>query len=161
VKDTPSDMTARLSDLLVRASWRLRQNERKELAPFGLTFAQARALRTVSAAEAPEKAGAGVGGRPCADGGMRIGELAGRLEIVPRSATTMVDGLESAGLVTRRMDPSDRRSVLVACAPAGRELLARLAADRRTGAEVLFAPLSAVQQEELVRLLELVTGERS
>ena len=157
---TASDMPAKLSDLLARASWRLRQNERKELAPFGLTFAQARALRAISAATAPEGAGPGAEQRHGAHDAMRIGELADRLEIVPRSATAMVDGLESAGLVTRRMDPSDRRSVLVACAPAGTELLARLAEDRRTGAEVLFALLSAGEKEELLRLLALVTGER-
>ena len=160
MNDTHSDMTAKLSDLLVRASWRLRQNERKELAPFGLTFGQARALRAISAAATPEGADAGVQGHVGAHEAMRIGELADRLEIVPRSATTMVDGLESAGLVTRRMDPSDRRSVLVACAPAGTELLARLAEDRRTAAEALFAPLSAAQKDELRHLLSLLTGER-
>ena len=160
VEDTSPGMTAKLSDLLVRASWRLRQNERKELAPFGLTFAQARALRAVSAAAGPEGAVGGAEARPCAHGAMRIGELADRLEIVPRSATTMVEGLESAGLVTRTMDPSDRRSVLVACTPAGKELLTRLAEDRRTAAETLFAPLSAAQKDELLHLFALVTGER-
>ena len=148
------DPIAKLSDLLVRASWRLRQNERKELAPFGLTFGQARALRLISAA------GGHVEVCEPADDGMRIGELAGRLEIVPRSATTMVDGLESAGLVARRMDPSDRRSVLVTCTAQGKGLIARLDQERRSGAEALFAPLSVEQKEELLRLLALLTGER-
>jgi DNA-binding MarR family transcriptional regulator len=149
-----------LSDLLVRASWRLRQNERKELAPFGLTFAQARALRLISSADGQAEAYEATStGRPT-DDGMRIGELAGRLEIVPRSATTMVDGLEGAGLVARRMDPSDRRSVLVTCTAEGKDLIARLDQDRRSGAEDLFAPLSTERKEELLRLLALLTGER-
>ena len=133
-----------LADTLVRASWRLRRRERKELAPFGLTFAQARALRLVSSAAE----------------GMRIGELADALEIVPRSATTMVDGLEGAGLVARRIDPADRRSVIVACSPEGKRLVARLAEERRASAQALFAVLSAGDRAELLRLLRSITGER-
>jgi hypothetical protein len=34
---------AELAEFLTRASWRLKKNERKELTPFGLTFAQASA----------------------------------------------------------------------------------------------------------------------
>jgi DNA-binding MarR family transcriptional regulator len=133
-----------LSELLVRASWRLRRNERIELAPFGLTFAQARALRVLSSA--PE--------------GMRIGELAGILEIVPRSATAMVDGLEGAGLVARRADSADRRSVIVACSPSGIDLVARLADERRAAAQTLFAPLSSQEKKQLLGLLRSVTVER-
>ena len=140
--DRPDTIDA-LSESLVRASWRLRRNERKELAPFGLTFAQARALRVLSAAGA----------------GMRIGELADRLEIVPRSATTMVDGLEGAGLVARSVDPADRRSVLVTCSAQGEDLIARLAEERRAGAETLFAPLSPEEREKLLRLLRSITSE--
>ena len=131
-----------LSEVLTRASWRLRKNERKELAPFGLTFAQARALRVL-----------------VDTGPMRIGDLAGLLEIAARSATTRVDDLEVAGLVTRQADPDDRRSVVVAPSTAGRELVARLAAERKEGARNLFARLSAEEQVELLLLLTSVTAE--
>jgi DNA-binding MarR family transcriptional regulator len=137
-----ADPLDELSDALMRAFRRLRRNERKELMPFGLTFGQARALRTLATAE----------------GGMRIGELAGMLEIVPRSATTMVDGLESAGLAVRRPDPGDRRSVRVGPTAEGFALLARLAEQRRAGAERLFAPLSQEERRQLLHLLE-ATGE--
>ena len=132
----------KLAELLTRASWRLRKHERKELAPFGLTFAQARALRAL------------------VDGGpMRIGDLAARLEIVPRSATSRVDDLETAGLVTRRMDADDRRSVIVMATEAGSDLVARLAADRRVGAELLFAPLSIEERRALLALLDSITKD--
>lgn len=144
VADSRPDSIDTLSELLVRASWRLRRNERKELAPFGLTFAQARALRVLASSAH----------------GTRIGELADGLEIVPRSATAMVDGLETAGLVARTMDPADRRSVLVACTPQGETLLARLAEERRAAAQALFGPLSADEKEELLRLLRSLTAER-
>jgi DNA-binding MarR family transcriptional regulator len=131
-----------LGELLARASWRLRRRERQELAPYGLTFAQARALRVLTDT-----------------GALRIGDLATALEIVPRSATDRVDGLETAGLVSRSVDPADRRSVLVTATDKGRELVARLAADRRASAAALFAPLSSEDGAELVRLLRSITED--
>ncbi len=143
--DRPLDRFDELADALIGAFRRMRRREREELAPFGLTFGQARALRIISSAGA----------------GMRIGELASALDIVPRSATTMVDGLEEAGLVTRRADPADRRAVIVECGSQGTVLLARLAKRRKAGAEQLFAPLSQTEKEEFLRLLRLMTGDRS
>ena len=143
MEESGQEILVTLAELLTRASWRLRRNERKELAPFGLTFAQARALRVLISAGDP----------------MRIGDLAAKLEIVPRSATTMVDGLEEAGFVTREMDRDDRRSILVAPTPKGQELIARLAEQRRVSAEALFAPLSVGEKSELLRLLESLSAD--
>lgn len=131
-----------LAELLTRASWRLRRNERKALAPYGLTFASARALRTLVAA-----------------GPMRIGDLANALEIVPRTATTRVDGLERAGLVLRSADPTDRRSIVVSATEQGQELVVRLTAERRASAETMFAMLSSADQAELLHLLGLLTAD--
>ncbi len=133
---------AELGELLARASWRLRRSERQELVPYGLTFAQARALRSLVDA-----------------GTMRIGDLATSLEIVPRSATDRVDGLEQAGLAARSMDPADRRSILVTPTEKGQELVARLTADRKASAESLFAPLPAHDKVELLRLLRSITED--
>jgi DNA-binding MarR family transcriptional regulator len=132
-----TDLVAQLGELLTCTSWRLRRAARGELEPLGLTFGQARALRLLSRAEGP----------------LRMGELAVRLEVVPRSATAMVDALEAAALVERRPDPLDRRSVLVCLTDAGDELLARLSRARRAGAEALFARLDAGQHEQLLELL--------
>jgi DNA-binding MarR family transcriptional regulator len=143
VEESGQETLIKLAELLTRASWRLRKNERKELAPFGLTFAQARALRVLISAGDP----------------MRIGDLAAKLEIVPRSATTMVDGLENAGFVTRRMDPCDRRSILLAATAKGQDLIARLAEERTASAETLFTPLSADEKLELLRLLGSIGAE--
>jgi len=139
------DVVAQLSELLACASWRLRRASRAELEPLGLTFGQARALRLLDRAGAP----------------LRMGELAARLEVVPRSATTMIDGLEAAGLVARSADPADRRSVLVRPTAAGEALLARLGRARRAGAETLFAGLDQAQREELLELLTVVNRRES
>ena len=134
--------TVELAELLTRASWRLRRNERKALAPYGLTFASARALRTL-----------------VSSGPMRIGDLANTLEIVPRTATTRVDGLEQAGLVARSADPTDRRSVVVSATEQGQELVARLTEERRASAETMFAPLSPADQAALLRVLGLLAAD--
>lgn len=143
--ESEQEILVKLAELLTRASWRLRRNERKELAPFGLTFGQARALRILVAARDP----------------LRMGDLADKLEIVPRSATAMVDGLEEAGFVTREIDRDDRRSILLAPTAKGQELIARLAEQRRASAEALFAPLSAQEKSELLRLLASIGAKSS
>ncbi len=137
----PGDETPeRLAEALTRASWRLRRSERAELAPHGLTFAQARALRVL-----------------VEHGPMRMVDLAETLEIVPRTATARVDGLEEAGFVQRTPDPDDRRSIRVSATSDGADLISRLAAQRRRSAESLFAPLGPSDRSELLRLLMLVT----
>jgi len=135
--DQTIDVIAQLAELLACTSWRLRRASRRELEPLGLTFGQARALRLLTRA----------------GGSVRIGELAARLEVVPRSATSMVDALEAAGLVDRTPDPIDRRSILVGLTDSGDDLLARLGRARRASAESLFARLDAAQRDQLLELL--------
>src|SRR6478672_2526073 len=103
----PDDPTGAVLDGLLGATRRLRAASRRGLAPLGLTPFQERAVRVLTRSD-PD--------------GIRMGELAERLGVVPRSATGVVDDLESAGLVRRAPDPSSRRSVLVALTDQGRRL---------------------------------------
>lgn len=137
-----ADMVGQLGELLVRSSWRLRRGAAKELAPLGVTFGQARALRVLAAGEP-----------------MRMADLAASLEIVPRSLTTMIDALVAAGLVNREADCHDRRSVLVSPTAAGRAVLDRMDSARRATAEELFCRLSAGQRRELLNLLVLLADQ--
>jgi DNA-binding MarR family transcriptional regulator len=136
------EIVSQVAEQFTRAFWRMRRGTAKELAPLGLTFAQARVLRVL--------------GR--ADGPMRIGDLATRMEIVPRSATSMVDLLEGAGLAARQPDHEDRRSVLVSPTPAGRALLERMSEARRESAEALFGRLDPEQLAQLRELLEALNA---
>jgi DNA-binding MarR family transcriptional regulator len=136
------DIVSQVSEQFTRAYWRMRRGTAKELAPLGLTFAQGRVLRVLGRAEAP----------------MRIGDLALRLEIVPRSATSMVDLLEEAGLAERQPDREDRRSVLVSPTQAGRALLERMGEARRASAEALFGRLDEQQLERLRELLDVLNA---
>jgi len=85
-----------------------------------------------------------------------MADLAAQLDVVPRSVTTMVDALESAGLVARHADPGDRRSVLVALSDDGRLLLDRLETARRDSADEVFGGLDAAQRHQLLGLLGLL-----
>ena len=131
------DATLELAELFTHTARRLRRGSSAQLAPLGLTYAQARVLRLV-----------GEAGRP-----LRMADLATQLDVVPRSVTTMVDALEAAGLAGRHADPGDRRSVLVSLTPAGRRLLDGLEEARRGSAEAVFGGLAAAQRTELLGLL--------
>jgi DNA-binding MarR family transcriptional regulator len=139
-------MESELADLFLRAARRMRRNQTERLAPLGLTPAQARALRVIVGGGAP----------------LRMVDLADRLEVVPRSVTTLVDALESAGLVTRTPDPANRRSLLVLPTEKGRAARAHMAVARRDAVAELLAPLSAEQRETLRELLTIIdTGDCS
>ncbi|MCX4093885.1 MarR family winged helix-turn-helix transcriptional regulator [Nocardia sp. alder85J] len=126
-----------LPDLFFEVSKRMRRNQAAHLAPLGLTPAQARALRVIARADEP----------------MRMVDLAARLDVVPRTVTTLADALEAAGLVRRVADPANRRSTLLEPTDAGRAARDRLSEARRLAAAEVFAPLSPAQRETLRALL--------
>ncbi len=128
-----------LFELYLRTAHRIRRRSAPSYDRFGLTEAQARALRVISRYERP-----------------RMADLAQALEVVPRSITSMVDTLEAAGFVAREPDPTDRRATIVVLTDAGAEVLRQVGRMRAEAAEQLFAKLSAREQGELRRLLELL-----
>ncbi len=134
-EDTPT--AEEVADLLDATTRRIRQASRRELASEGVTPAQWRALRAVERFEGP----------------IRMSELAERLGIARRSATDVVNGLEEHGLVRRRVDPDDRRSLLVTATPAGRRLLAELTDHRRRAMARQLFVLSPEERRDLHDLL--------
>lgn len=132
-----------LADRLFQVAHRLRRSTQRVFAPLGLTPAQERTLRIVTRS----------------GGSARMGEIAARLGIVPRSATGLVDRLEEAGLVRRAPDPDNRRSVLVTLDDRGEHLHAAMARARAEAAEELFAPLSAADRARLAELLDRLIDE--
>jgi DNA-binding MarR family transcriptional regulator len=126
---------AELGDLAVRLARVVLRSGATHLAPLGVTYGQARLLRALSA-------------KP-----LRMAEIAARMDVVPRSATDMVDGLQKAGLTARAADPGDRRSVLVTLTDEGEHLLRRLAAARQAAARDVFGRLRPDQRDDLHTLL--------
>lgn len=78
-------------------------------------------------------------------GPMRIGEIAVRALCSQPTATTVVTGLESSGLVRREADPADGRATIVVLTAAGREMVLSLAHGE---AELLSERLSLLSAEE-------------
>jgi DNA-binding MarR family transcriptional regulator len=71
-------------------------------------------------------------------GSLPMKVIGSRLQVHPTSVTNAVDRLEDAGLVTRSTHPDDRRAMLVALTPAGRELAER--ATKALNTEVFEQP---------------------
>lgn len=80
------------------------------LRPHGLTFARFEVLRLLAFTRL---------------GVLPVGKVGERLQVHPASVTNAMQRLEEAGLVVRRANPDDGRSVLAEITPAGRELVGR------------------------------------
>src|SRR4051812_623063 len=72
------------------------------------------------------------------DGRMRVSELARAVIVSKSGLTTIVDGLEEAGLVRREVPPADRRAIEVALTAAGRRRFAAARRVHRRGIDRLF-----------------------
>lgn len=135
------DAAGGLGELFLRQARRIRRAYGERLAPLGFTLAQSRALEVI----------ARHGGTP-----LRMVDLAERLHVVPRAVTPLVDALEEAGLVRRRVDPANRRSMLLELTERGATTRQVFQQARVEAARSLFAPLSADQQAQLRELLEKI-----
>ena len=113
-----------LSEAFWDVARRLREMSQETLAPWDITPAHLRALRTLKRR-----------------GTMRLSELSDHLHIAPRSTTEVVDALESRGLVRRLADPGDRRATLVEVTGQGATLLDAIRAARGTEAGRVFGRL--------------------
>ena len=138
--DTPLSPAEQVADLLHHTSGRLRQAVRRDLGPTGVTPSQWRALRMVARCDDPP----------------RMSDIADRLRIARRSATDVIDELESSGLVTRSPDSRDRRAVVVQATEDGRRLLATLSRQRRQAAARHLEVLDEDDLSALARLLQRI-----
>ena len=82
-------------------------------------------------------------------GPLTLGALAEHERVAPPSVTKVVAKLEAAGLVERRLDPSDRRVARVSTTAAGDALLATV---RRRKSMWLAARLAALNADQRARL---------
>jgi DNA-binding MarR family transcriptional regulator len=138
--DEPPAQDPAGDDPLSEAFWavarQLRERSQETLAPWDITPAHMRALRTLRR-----------------HGPMRLSALSEHLQIAPRSATEVVDALETRDLVRRRADPGDRRATLVEVTEHGAAVLAEIRAARGTEAGRVFGRLTPADRADLARLL--------
>jgi DNA-binding MarR family transcriptional regulator len=125
-----------LADAFRSVGRRLRETSQETLAPWDINPSHFRALRVLNH-----------------HGAMRLSDLSEHLHIAPRSATEVVDALESRGLVERRPDPRDRRATLAELTGPGTDVLRAIRAARGTEAERFFGRLSPGDRAHLARIL--------
>jgi DNA-binding MarR family transcriptional regulator len=87
-------------------------------------------------------------------------ELAGHLGLDRTVMTYLLDDLERAGLIERRLDPADRRARRIAVTDAGRDLLAGLESGLRAADDAVLAglPDAAARTEFRALLRALATS---
>jgi DNA-binding MarR family transcriptional regulator len=83
------------------------------------------------------------------DGEATLGDLAARERVQPPSMTRTVNCLEEGGYVVRRQGESDRRQVLVAITPKGRDTVRADRARRDVWLTDRFAELTAEELDTL------------
>ena len=125
-----------LSEIFWSVARKLRETDQETLAPWDITPAHLRALRALKR-----------------HGTMRLSELSDHLHIAPRSATEVVDALESRGLFRRQADPGDRRATLVELTESGVNTLEAIRAASGSEAERAFGRLSQTDRVHLARIL--------
>lgn len=132
-----------LADQLLRLTRRMHRAHQRNLQPLGITPAMSRVMAELVRCDEPP----------------RMVDLAHRLGVVPRAVTTLVDSLETGGLVSRVADPASRRVVRVELTDAGAAALQAVREARRAAAEDLLAPLGPAQRELLGELLTAALDE--
>ena len=110
------------------------------LRPHGLTFARYEALVLLTFSRA---------------GSLPLGKMGERLQVHPTSITSIIDRLESAGLVVRRRHPEDGRAVLAEITDAGRAVVEAATADL-VGADFGLGALDRDQLRQISTVLRPV-----
>jgi DNA-binding MarR family transcriptional regulator len=83
-------------------------------------------------------------------GETKLVTLAERLGVNPSTAMRMADRLSAAGLVSREVNPTDRRETLLRLTDEGRRITDEVIAHRRTEITAILARMSAAQRQALV-----------
>jgi len=130
---------------LARSFGLVRRIMAPRLAGFGVSISQWAVLRTLKRAEDEGTAG------------LRLCDLGTRLLVQPPSVTGVVDRLKRLGLLTTSVSAADQRVREVRLTRQGRERVASILVGQPARLAQLLAGLTHVQQDELRRLLDLLT----
>lgn len=84
-------------------------------------------------------------------------EIAQYLHIELPSATTLVENLVKAKLVTKKQDKKDKRSVYIVLTSKGKNLLQKAKSEREKRLNILLNILSAREKKQLLDILSKLT----
>ncbi len=91
-----------------------------------------------------------------ADDELTMTELSRRLLVSNGNTTTVIDRLESDGLVQRTPSTADRRIINVALTATGRRQFTRLAAEHEAQVDEIFGDVSAADLDAIEQLLQRI-----
>ncbi len=112
-----------------------------QLLPYGITSPQARIIGFVCSEQRQGKT-------------IYQKDIEEAFELKGSSITSLLQGLERKGFITRRTDSSDERRKFVTVLPKGQELMSNFEAAFRTIDEKMMQGIPPAQQQELVQFLE-------
>jgi DNA-binding MarR family transcriptional regulator len=92
----------------------------------------------------------------CAVGKATPADLAEKTGVTRATITGLLDGLEKEGLVERRPDPENRRSIQVKLTAAGQEFLDRVRPGYCRWFTSVVEPLNQDERQQLLVLLEKI-----
>jgi MarR family transcriptional regulator, 2-MHQ and catechol-resistance regulon repressor len=87
-------------------------------------------------------------------GPLPVNTIGSKVELTPGSISVAVDRLEKRGLVTRRMDPADRRVHVVHLTAEGEDVIRKAFAHHEGEMENLMKSLSLQERKSLIALLK-------
>jgi len=82
--------------------------------------------------------------------GINLNTLADQLSVTSSTAMRMINRLLTAGMVTRRDNPANRREVLLGLTDEGRQLVRQVTASRRAEIARIVAAMPETRRDELV-----------
>ncbi len=86
--------------------------------------------------------------------GLLPSELSDHLGVSRNTVSTLLNGLETQGLIVRQLHPADRRQWLIRLTPDGEALVRQRAPEFATFVSALFQGLSEQEQQTLIALLD-------
>jgi len=131
---------------LARSFGLVRRIMAPHIGSFGISISQWTVLRTLQRAEDEGTVG------------LRLCDLGARLLVQPPSVTGAVDRLKRMGLLTTTVSSEDQRVREVRLTRSGRERVAQVLVGQPERLARLLAGLSRPEQDELRRLLDLLTN---
>lgn len=87
---------------------------------------------------------------------LALWELGEKLLVSRPNITGLMDRLEKSGLVSREVNPSDRRSLTAKLTPKGKRLIEEIIPPFRDFTEQVMSPLSEREKEQLIKLLQKI-----
>jgi DNA-binding MarR family transcriptional regulator len=92
-----------------------------------------------------------------AEPGRRLADLADRLGVNPSTAMRMADRLTAAGLISKTVNPANRREIIIDVTPEGRRVVAHVTRHRRADIAAIVARMPSHQRTGMVSALQAFT----